>query len=139
MTTLGQAHSEQTTTPGFPEPSVRSTESPDVVAVVMDFVGATLPQVDRLLDGARFNSGDPGFPGSLFRWSRSTVDGVRVTEVWRSIRHFESFLRDVIGPRLGEAGVQEPELTTYAVHSYLTQGPTVGLDTRDGAAPITEP
>ena len=104
----------------------------------MDFVGATLPQLDQLLDSLRFKSGGPGLPGSLFQWSRGTVDGVRVTEVWRSSRHFELFLSDVIEPRLSEAGMPKPEITTYEVHSYLTQGPTVGLETRDDAASNTE-
>ena len=108
-----------------------------MVAVVMDFVGATLPQLDQLLDSMRFKSGGPGLPGSLFQWSRGTGDGVRVTEVWRSSRHFELFLRDVIAPRLSEAGMPKPEITTYEVHSYLTQGPTVGLETRDDAASNT--
>ena len=95
---------------GFPGAGIQvRLEPPAVVAVVMDFVGATLPQLDQLLDSLRFKSGGPGLPGSLFQWSRGTGDGVRVTEVWRSSRHFELFLRDVIAPRLSEAGMPKPE------------------------------
>ena len=87
MITLDPAQPAETTPSVFPEPAFRSTELPSaVVAVVMDFVGATLPQLDQLLDSLRFKSGGPGLPGSLFQWSRATVDGVRVTEVWRSSR-----------------------------------------------------
>jgi hypothetical protein len=138
MITLDPAQPAETTPSVFPEPAFRSTELPSaVVAVVMDFVGATLPQLDQLLDSLRFKSGGPGFPGSLFQWSRATVDGVRVTEVWRSSRHFELFLLDVIEPRLSETGMPKPEITMYDVHSYLTQGPTVDMATRDDAASNT--
>ena len=138
MSTPAQAQPAEATPSVFPEPAFRSTESPAVVAVVMDFVGATLPQLDQLLDSLRFKSGGPGLPGSLFQWSRATVDGVRVTEVWRSSRHFELFLSGVIEPRLSEAGMPKPEITTYEVHSHLTQGPTVALETGADAAPNTE-
>ena len=133
MTTLTPAQSAETTPSFFPEPAFRSHASPALVAVVMDFVGATLPQLDQLLDSIRCKSGGPGLPGSLFQWSRSTVDGVRVTEVWRSRRHFDLFLSNIIEPRLSEANMPRPEITTYDVHSYLTQGPTVDLETRNDA------
>jgi len=103
-----------------------SAEPAAVVAVVMDFVGATLPQFDQLLGTMRLSSGGPGLPGSIFQWSRRTSDGVRVTQVWNAYRHFEAFLaREEIALRLSEAGIREPEITTYEVHDYLTQGPTV--------------
>ena len=139
MSTLAADQSADATPSVFPEPAFRSTETPAVVAVVMDFVGARLPQLDELLDNLRFKSGGPGLPGSLFQWSRGTADGVRVTEVWRSTRHFEMFLSDIIEPRLAQAGMPKPEITTYKVHSYLTQGPTVGLETPTGAASNTQP
>ena len=111
-----------------PEPAPRSTESDGVIAVVLDFVGATLPQFDKLLEKMRPGPDRPGRVGSLFQWSRATPDGVRVTEVWQSPDHFEVFLREELRPRLSEAGLREPEITTYGVHSYLTQGPAVEQD-----------
>ena len=114
MTVLAQAR-----------PAASATESTAVVAVVLDFVDATLPQFDRLLDSMRLSPGGPGLPGSIFHWSRRTSDGVRVTEVWHSQRHFEDFFHAEIAPRLSEAGLRAPEITTYEVHGYLTQGPTV--------------
>ena len=139
MSTLAADQSADATPSVFPEPAFRSTETPAVVAVVMDFVGARLPQLDELLDNLRFKSGGPGLPGSLFQWSRGTADGVRVTEVWRSTRHFELFLSDIIAPRLSEAGMPTPEITTYEVHSFLTQGPIVGLEAQADAASNTDP
>ena len=112
-------------TDAAPELAPKSTESSAVVAVVMDFVGATLPEFDRLLETLRLRSDGSRRAGSLFQWSRSTPDGVRVTEVWRSHDQFENFLREEIEPHLGEAGLREPEITTYDVHSYLTEGSAV--------------
>ena len=100
-------------------------ESSGTVAVVLDFVGATLPQLDELLRTMRLRPEGPGRAGSLFQWSRGTQDGVRVTEVWHSQHHFEDFFQEEIAPRLSEAGLREPEITTYQVHGYLTQGPAV--------------
>ena len=114
------------------EPSAVSTEPAAVVAVVMDFVGATLPQFDQLLGTMRLTSGGPGLPGCIFQWSRRTSDGVRVTQVWSSYRHFQAFLdREEIALRLSETGIRDPEITTYEVHDYLTQGPTV-VESEDG-------
>ena len=117
-----------------PEPASGPIVSTGVVAVVMDFVGATLPQLDRLLQGLRLGPDGPGRVGSLFQWSRSTPDGVRVTEVWQSLDHFEVFLREQIEPHLGEAGLREPEVTTYEVHSYLTEGSAVSPHAGDNGS-----
>ena len=106
-----------------PELAPRSTESDGVVAVVMDFVGAALPQFDDLLELQRSGPHRSRRVGSLFQWSRATPDGVRVTEVWQSADHFEVFLHQEIRSRLDQAGLPEPEITTYDVHSYLTEGP----------------
>jgi len=125
MTVLEQAPRAKSAPSAVLEPASRSDESDAVVAVVMDFVGATLPQFDRLLESMRLSSGGPGVPGSIFQWSRRTSDGVRVTELWQSYRHFENFLREEIAPRLSETGTREPEITTYEVHGYLTPGPTL--------------
>jgi hypothetical protein len=151
MTVLQQALAGEPVPHAVPEPESRSTESTPVVAVVMDFVGATLPQFDQLLESMRLKPCGPGRTGSLFQWSRATPDGVRVTEVWQSQHHFEVFLREEIEPRLSEAGLREPDTTTYEVHSYLTQEPTVaqqageasrnteeGLDSADKSGLVPE-
>ena len=123
MTVLRQAPPEGVVPSAVPEPESKSAESAGVVAVVMDFVGATLPQFDQLLESMRLSSGGPGRTGSLFQWSRHTPDAVRVTEVWQSHTHFEVVLRREIEPRLSTVGMRQPEITTNEVHSYLTQGP----------------
>jgi hypothetical protein len=131
MTVLDRTWSPEESTTAFPQPAPPPADSPAVVAVVMDFVGATLTQFDEFLEGVRLKPGASGLPGSLFQWSRATPDGVRVIEVWRSTRHFHLFLRNVIAPRLSEAGLPEPEIKTYEVHSYLTQGPVVDPGSED--------
>jgi hypothetical protein len=122
-----------------PESEPRSIVSSAVVAVVMDFVGATLPQFDQLLERMRLSPDGPGVTDSIFQWSRHTPDGVRVTEVWQSHTHFEVFLRKEIEPRLSEVGMRDPEITTYEVHSYLTQGSTVAQQAGDDADRNAEP
>ena len=122
MNVLDQAPPVEAVRSAVSEPASQPTDSAAVVAVLMDFVGATLPQLDHLLEGMRLSPYGPGVTGSLFQWSRRTLDGVRVTEVWQSHNHFEVFLGEEIEPRLSEAGMPEPEITTYEVHSYLTQG-----------------
>ena len=121
MTVLEHASPAEAVPSAVPKFEPRTIESPVPVAVVMDFVGATLPQFDRLLESMRLGSDGPGVTGSLFQWSRHTPDGVRVTEVWESHDHFEVFLREEMEPRLSEVGMRQPEITTYEVHSYLTQ------------------
>jgi hypothetical protein len=72
--------------------------------------------------------------GSLFQWSRRTLDGVRVTEVWQSRRCFDIAYDEEIQPRLSEIGLPEPDITTYDVHSFLTQGPAATQPARGESA-----
>ncbi len=139
MTVLAPAPPAESAPSAVREPETGWIESSAVVAVVMDFIGATLPQFDQLLASMRLSSGAPGLPGSLFQWSRRTSDGVRVTEVWQSYRHFEELLRKEIAPRLSEAGMREPEITTYEVHGFLTPGPTTLAPVGDSADRNTWP
>jgi hypothetical protein len=81
MTTVEQTRPEEAASEGTREPVPASGDSARPIAVVMDFVGATLSQVDQLLKAMQLATGDAGSPGSLFLWSRSTLDGVRITEV----------------------------------------------------------
>ncbi len=109
-----------------PEGISRSTRASDhsaaTIAVMMDFVGASLPQVDRLLEAMRLTPSGPGSPGSLFQWSRPTLDGVRISGVWQSWDAFERVLAYTLNDGLIAAGLPKPELTVYEVHSYLTKG-----------------
>lgn len=130
MTVLDQASPTEAVQSTVQEPASEPIDSEAVVAVVMDFVGATLRQLDHLLERMRLSPCGPGVTGSLFQWSRRTLDGVRVTEVWQSRQYFEITFREDIRPRLSGIGLPDPEITTYEVHSFLTQGPTVAQQAR---------
>ena len=125
MTIIEQTSPEQAASEAASEPFPASGDSARPIAVVMDFVGATLSQVDQLLRAMQLATGDAGSPGSLFLWSRSTLDGVRITEVWQSRRAFELVRAKELNDGLTAARMPQPEITVYEVHSYLTQAPSL--------------
>jgi hypothetical protein len=93
------------------------------VGVVLEFKGATLDQYDQLVERMGFTPGGPGAPEGIFHWVTKTDDGFKVTDVWRSREAFEQFAAEKIGPLSAEAGFEgPPEVSFYAVHSYLTAG-----------------
>ena len=106
-----------------------------VVAVVMDFVGATLSQIEQLLKAMRLVVGGAGSPGSLFQWSRSTTDGVRITEVWQSRSAFELIQGKELEDGLIAARMPQPEITVYEVHSYVKEGPSIAAATAVQSGP----
>ncbi len=94
-------------------------------AVALDFVGGTLSQIDGLLEHLGVSPGQAGLPGSLFQWTRSSVDGVRIVEVWQAKGQFDRLFGEVILPAVEQLGLPKPIVTYYDVHHYLTQGPDV--------------
>jgi hypothetical protein len=88
------------------------------IAVVMDFVDATLAQYDRVSEPAASEPGGPSpLDGCLFRWVTATDGGIRITDVWETEEQFERFAMERIGPITRAAGV--PWLTFYDVHGYV--------------------
>jgi len=93
------------------------------VAVVMDFNGATLEEYDRVLEKMGFTAGGPGPPGALSHWVMKTDNGIRVTDLWETREMFDAFALRQIGPITVEVGFpEEPEVTYFEVHNYLTTG-----------------
>jgi signal transduction histidine kinase len=93
------------------------------IAVQIDFDGATLDQYDEVVAKMGFEPGGRGEPGGLFHWATMTGTGLRVTDVWESQEAFERFAREKIGPITASVGVvNEPRVTMYEVHNYLTAG-----------------
>jgi len=91
------------------------------IGVTLDFHGGTLEQYDQVIEKMGFKTGGPGAKGGLFHWVTATDDGFRVTDVWESREQFDRFVRETAMPALAEAGVpNEPEVTVYEVHNYLT-------------------
>jgi len=92
------------------------------IAMVLTFSGGTLERYDALLAKLGLESGGPGPPGALFSWVTMTEDGLLVTGVWESRRHFEQFATE-FGSFAAEVGVRgPPQMTCHEVHSYLTAG-----------------
>lgn len=95
------------------------------IAVVMEFVGATLDQYDEVIKRMHFTPGGPGAPGGVSHWATATDTGIRVTDVWDTREVFDAFAQEKLGPISAEVGVPAPSETTfYDVHNYLTQGPS---------------
>ena len=93
------------------------------VGVVLEFEGATLAQYDEIIDKMGLTPGGSGGPGGMFHWVTETDSGLRVTDVWESQEHFDTFSEEQIGPISAEVGLPNPpNVTFYEVHNYLTAG-----------------
>ena len=132
-------------TPGKPDPltdgfdpaalpsPLGSPWRPDApVAVVMVFVNLSLDHYDRLIAGLDLASRGSALPGCLFHWATAAPEGVRVTEVWRSLKLFDFFLREDVLPTVTTLRLPDPEISVFTVHHFLTEGSLVldHLETR---------
>jgi hypothetical protein len=96
------------------------------IAVVLKFKGASLEQYDQVVDRMDFERSGAGAPGGLFHWVTQTEGGLQITDVWESKDAFERFAHEQIRPHTAAVGITEqPELTYYEVHNYLTAGQPV--------------
>jgi hypothetical protein len=92
------------------------------VAVELNFKGATLDQYDQVIHRMGRRQGGPTPEGAISHWVAKTDDGFRVVDVWESKEAFERFAQEQIRPHTREAGIdQEPEISFYDVHNYLTR------------------
>ncbi len=90
------------------------------VALIMDFMGATLDQYDQVIEKMELGGKTP--PGATFHWCAATDDGIRVVDIWDDRATFDKFAEEKIGPITAEVGVPNPpEITEYAVHDTLSQ------------------
>ncbi len=98
------------------------------IAVVMKFKGVSLDQYDQVVDRMGFKQSGAGGPGGLFHWVTQTEDGLQITDVWESKAAFERFAQEQLGPHTAAVGITEqPEITYYEVHNYLTAGHPVAV------------
>jgi hypothetical protein len=96
------------------------------IAVVINFKGVSLKQYDQVVDRMGFERSGTGGPGGIFHWVTQTEDGLRITDVWESKDAFERFAHEQLGPHTAAVGITEqPEMTYYDVHNYLTAGAPV--------------
>ena len=122
--------------PGEPEPAIEGLDpaAPPChlpaslrldapVAVVMLFVNLSLDHYDRLIVDLDLTTRGSALPGCLFHWATEVPEGVRVTEVWRNIKLFDFFLREDVLPTVTALRLPDPEVSVFAVHHFLTEGP----------------
>ena len=96
------------------------------IAVVLKFKGASLEQYDQVVDRMGFERSGAGGPGGIFHWVTQTEDGLQITDVWESKDAFERFAQEQLRSHTAAVGITEqPEITYYDVHNYLTAGTPV--------------
>jgi hypothetical protein len=93
------------------------------VAVEMLFVNLSLSHYDLLIGGLDLSIRGAALPGCLFHWATGVPEGVLVSEVWRNLKLFDFFLREDVLPAVTVLRLPDPELSVFAVHHFLTEGP----------------
>jgi len=94
-----------------------------VIAVQLDFDGATLEQYDEINETiGLLPGGPPGASDELFHWATKTENGFRFIDVWQSRKAFEIFAQEKLGPAFQEVGLRPPEIRFYRVHNYFAGG-----------------
>jgi hypothetical protein len=93
------------------------------VAVEMLFLNLSLTHYDLLIGGLDLTVRGAALPGCLFHWATGMPDGVLVTEVWRNLKLFDFFLREDVLPAVTVLRLPDPEVSVFAVHHFLTEGP----------------
>ena len=102
---------------------LESSWRPDApVAVLMVFVNLSLDHYDRLMAHLDLASRGSALPGCLFHWATGAAEGVRITEVWRSLKLFDFFLREDVLPTVTALRLPDPEISVFTVHHFLTEG-----------------
>jgi hypothetical protein len=107
--------------PSCPVPYSWRLDAP--VAVEMLFVNLSLTHYDLLIGGLDLTIRGSALPGCLFHWATGVPEGVLVTEVWRNLKLFDFFLREDILPAVTVLRLPDPEVSVFAVHHFLTEGP----------------
>ena len=90
-----------------------------VTAFELTFSGGTIEQYEQVIEKMGFEHHGRGPTGALFHWVAKTDDGMKVVDVWESPELFEAFAESTIRPYSKSVGLQEPEVTSHAVHNYL--------------------
>jgi hypothetical protein len=83
------------------------------VCLVINIPGATLEQYDEI----RRAIVEPLGEGQISHVVGATQDGICVVDVWESREQFDRFLEQQLGEQLGRAGVSQPQVTEFEVHT----------------------
>jgi hypothetical protein len=92
--------------------AVATVDKEGRMAVAM-FLSLRVPAgtYDRLLQSLEFDVSPP--IGEILHLAAETPDGLEVCEIWQTREAAESFLRDVLEPKLKQFGANEP--VAYAI------------------------
>lgn len=94
-----------------------------VVAVQMDFDGATLEQYDEVCQRMGLTPVGPGPAGAISHFATLTDSGLRVVDVWETKEQFDTFAQEQIGPLTQAVGFSgPPQMQFFDVHNYFTPG-----------------
>ena len=88
------------------------------VCLIVNIPGGTLAQYDQVRQGV----GEPLGEGQISHVAGATNDGICVVDVWESRADFDRFMQEQLGEQLGQAGVPEPQITEFQVHTSEQRG-----------------
>jgi hypothetical protein len=84
------------------------------VALILDFPGGSMEQYRAVVD--RMELGGRLADGGMFHAAGIYQGGLRVTDVWTDLAHFEAFRDAKILPYAQDAGLPAPEVQVIEVH-----------------------
>jgi methionine-rich copper-binding protein CopC len=89
-----------------------------MICRIYDVPGGTLEQYDEVDQKMAEKMGKEAPEGVHAHIAGATDDGFRVIEVWDSSEHAERYDQEAeLGEAMQEAGVPEPTITEFEVHS----------------------
>ena len=83
------------------------------VCLIVQVPGATLEQYDSV----RAAVGDPLGEGQISHVAGVGGGNLYVVDVWESRADFDRFMQEKLGEPMAAAGVPEPQITEFEVHS----------------------
>jgi hypothetical protein len=91
------------------------------VQVIIEWEGVTPGQYEQARHLVRWDVETP--PGLLFHVSAFDGKGLRITDVWESAEHFQSFTENQLIPGTKQVGIPgEPKVEIYPAHAVLAPG-----------------
>ncbi len=89
-----------------------------MICRIYDVPGATLEQYDEVDQKMTEKMGDAAPDGVHAHIAGATDNGLRVIEVWDSPEHADRYDQEAgLGEAMQEAGILEPTITEFEVHS----------------------
>src|SRR4051794_38441602 len=87
------------------------------IGLLADIPGGTIEQYEAIVRALDMRGTPPA--GALFHAAGEAEGGLRVMEVWESQAALDAFVRGRLGAALQQAGVPEPRITTWELHTAM--------------------